>query len=103
MKHTTHKLTNEQKEALFNKHKDLISLVHTLGDMALRKQLKVLYCMLHPDADITDVEFSIAELIVNGFLLQVQIQKPSKTQMLYLSKYPLCVRIVVSERKKFLW
>lgn len=88
MKHTTHKLTNEQKEALFNKHKDLISLVHTLGDMALRKQLKVLYCMLHPDADITDVEFSIAELIVNGFLLQVQIQKPSKTQMLYLSKYP---------------
>ena len=88
MKHTTHKLTNEQKEALFNKHKDLISLVHTLGDMALRKQLKVLYCMLHPDADITDVEFAIAELIMSGFLLQVQIQKPSKTQMLYLSKYP---------------
>ena len=42
MKHTTHKLTNEQKEALFDKHKDLISLVHTLGDMVLRKQLKVL-------------------------------------------------------------
>lgn len=88
MKHTTHKLTNEQKEALFDKHKDLISLVHTLGDMVLRKQLKVLFCMLNPDEDITDVEFSIAELIVNGFLLQVQIQKPSKTQMLYLSKYP---------------
>lgn len=88
MKHTTHKLTNEQKEALFNKHKDLISLVHTLGDMALRKQLKVLYCMLHPDADITNVEFSISKLITSGFLLQVQIQKTSKTQMLYLSKYP---------------
>ena len=88
MKHTTHKLTNEQKEALFNKHKDLIFLVHLLGDMALRKQLKVLYCMLHPDADITDVEFSIAELILNGFMLQMQIQKLSKTQMLYLSKYP---------------
>ena len=88
MKHTTHKLTNEQKEALFDKHKDLISLVHTLGDMTLRKQLKVLYCMLHPDADVTDVEFAIAELIVSGFLLQIQIQKPSKTQMLYLSKYP---------------
>ena len=88
MKHTTHKLTNEQKEALFDKHKDLISLVHTLGDMVLRKQLKVLFCMLNPDEDITDVEFAIAELIVSGFLLQVQIQKPSKTQMLYLSKYP---------------
>ena len=55
MKHTTHKLTNEQKEALFDKHKDLISLVHTLGDMVLRKQLKVLFCMLNPDEDITDV------------------------------------------------
>ena len=88
MKHTTHNLTNEQKEALFNKHKDLISLVHMLGDMALRKQIKTLYCMLHPDKDITTVEFDIAELIVTGFLLQVQIQKPSKTQMLYLSKYP---------------
>ena len=88
MKHTTHKLTNEQKEVLFNKHKDLISLVHTLGDMALRKQLKVLYCMLHPDADITNVDFSISKLITSGFLLQLQIQKPSKTQMLYLSKYP---------------
>ena len=55
MKHTTHNLTNEQKEALFNKHKDLISLVHTLGDMVLRKQLKVLFCMLNPDEDITNV------------------------------------------------
>lgn len=88
MKHTTHKLTNEQKEALFNKHKDLISLVHTLGDMALRKQLKVLYCMLNPDVDITNVEFFIAELVTNGFLLQLRIQNPSRTQMLYLSKYP---------------
>lgn len=88
MKHTTHMLTNEQKEALFYKHKDLISLVHTLGDMTLRKQLKVLYCMLNPDVDITNVEFIIAELVTNGFLLQLQIQNPSRTQMLYLSKYP---------------
>lgn len=88
MRHTTHKLTNEQKAMLFEKHKALISLIHLLGDMALRKQIKILYCMLHPDEDITTLEFNIAELILCGFLLQVQIQKSSRTQMLYLSKYP---------------
>lgn len=88
MRHTTHHLTEEQKRKLFEKHKDLITLIHILGDMALRKQIKTLFHMLHPDVDITTIEFDIAELILTGFLLQQQIQKPSKTQMLYLSKYP---------------
>lgn len=88
MRHTTHKLTEEQKTALFTKHQDLITLIHNCGDMILRKQIKILYHMLHPDVDITTIEFDIAELILSGFLLQVQIQKPSRTEMLYLSKYP---------------
>lgn len=88
MRHTTHKLSEEQKAALFKKHKDLISLIHNCGDMMLRKQIKVLYHMLHPDIDMATTEFDIAELILSGFLLQLQIQKPSRTQMLYLSKYP---------------
>ena len=88
MRHTTHKLSEEQKAALFKKHKDLITLIHNCGDMMLRKQIKVLYHMLHPEVDITTIEFDIAELILSGFLLQQQIQKPSRTQMLYLSKYP---------------
>lgn len=88
MRHTTHKLSDEQKKKLYKKHKDLIYMIHTCGDMILRKQIKRLYHMLHPDIDEATIEFDIAELICSGFLLQKQIQKPSRTQMLYLSKYP---------------
>lgn len=88
MKYRTHTLTPEQKESLFNKHKDLIYIIHSCGDMMLRKQIKRLYHLLFPEVAETTIEFDIAELICAGFLLQKQIQKPSRTQMLYLSKYP---------------
>lgn len=63
-------------------------MIHCLGDMALRKQIKKLYHILYPDVDEATIEFDIAELITSGFLLQKTIQKPSRTQVLYLSKYP---------------
>lgn len=87
MKHTTHELSTEKKEELFNTHKDLITMIHTFGDMLLRKQIKRLYHLLTGFPETT-AEFAIAELINSGFLLQKQICKDSRTQMLYLSKYP---------------
>ena len=85
MRHTTHKLSNDQKKKLYKKHKDLICMIHACGDMILRKQIKRLYHILHPDMDEITIEFDIAELICSGFLLQKQVQKPSRTQMLYFA------------------
>lgn len=87
MKHTTHELSTEKKEELFDTHKGLITMIHTFGDMLLRKQIKRLYHLLTGISE-TEIEFAIAELINSGFLLQKQICKDSRTQMLYLSKYP---------------
>ena len=63
MRHTTHKLNEEQKKELYKKHKDIIYMIHVCGDMMLRKQIKRLYHILHPDVDETSIEFDIAELI----------------------------------------
>lgn len=87
MRHTTHKLTPEQKESLFTNHKDLIYMIHCFGGHMLRRQIRRLYHLLS-DKDEKEVEFDIAELIISGFLLQKTINKDTRTQMLYLSKYP---------------
>lgn len=87
MKHTTHKLTPEQKEALFTKHKDLIHMIFCCGGYMLRRQIRRLYYLL-TGTDEKETEFMIAELITSGFLLQKIINKDTRTQILYLSKYP---------------
>ncbi len=87
MKHTTHKLTTEQKEALFTKHKTLIHMIFCCGGYMLRKQIRKLYHLL-TGVEEKETEFMIAELITSGFLLQKTINKDTRTQMLYLSKYP---------------
>ena len=87
MKHTTHKLTNEQKTELFNTHKELIYMVFCCNGYMLRRQMRKLFHLLS-GKDEKDIEFDIAELILSGFLLQKAINKDTRTQMLYLSKYP---------------
>ena len=87
MKHTTHKLTNEQKTELFNTHKELIYMVFCCGGYMLRRQIRKLSHLLSYRNE-KDIEFDIAELIITGFLLQKTINKDTRTQMLYLSKYP---------------
>lgn len=87
MKHTTHRLTPEQKESLFSQHKDLIYMVFSCGGYMLRRQIRKLYHLLS-GRDEKDIEFDISELILTGFLLQKTINKDTRTQMLYLSKYP---------------
>lgn len=84
---TTHNLTPEQKENLFSTHKDLIYMTHSFGGYMLRRQIKTLYHLLS-GKDFMDIEFDISELILTGFLLQKSINKDTRTQMLYLSKFP---------------
>jgi len=87
MKHTTHNLTPEQKEALFTKYKNLIYMIHCCGGYMLRRQIRKLFHLL-TDRSEKDIEFDIAELILSSFLLQKTINRDTRTQMLYLSKYP---------------
>ncbi len=87
MKHTTHKLTSEQKTELFNTHRELIYMIFSCGGYMLRRQMRKLFHLLS-GRDEKDIEFDIAELILTGFLLQKTINKDTRTQMLYLSKYP---------------
>lgn len=87
MKHTTHKLTPEQKTDLFNTHKELIYMIFCCNGYMLRRQMRQLYHLLSGETDM-DIEFDISELILTGFLLQKTINKDTRTQMLYLSKYP---------------
>ncbi len=87
MKHTTHKLSQEQKKELFYKYQDLIGLIYILDCMALRKQLKQLYHIISGIDEIT-IDFYIADLIQHGFLINHKVTGPSRTTMLYLSKYP---------------
>lgn len=87
MRHTTHKLTPEQKDSLFIKYKDLIYMVFCCNGYMLRKQIRKLFHLLSGRSE-KDIEFDIAELILTGFLLQKSINKDTRTQMLYLSKYP---------------
>lgn len=87
MKHTTHKLTPEQKEKLFTEYQDLIYMIFCCGGYMLRRQIKTLFHLLSGKSE-TDIEFDVAELILTGFLLQKTINKDTRTQMLYLSKYP---------------
>lgn len=87
MRHTTHRLTTEQKESLFTKYKDLIYMVFCCNGYMLRKQIRKLFHLLSGKPE-KDIEFDIAELILTGFLLQKTINQDTRTQMLYLSKYP---------------
>ena len=87
MKHTTHKLTAEQKAELFNTHRDLIYMVFCCNGYMLRRQIKKLFHLLSGQSEM-DIEFDISELILTGFLLQKTINQDTRTQMLYLSKYP---------------
>lgn len=87
MRHTTHKLTPEQKDSLFIKYKDLIYMIFCCNGYMLRKQIRKLFHLLSGRSE-KDIEFDIAELILTGFLLQKSINKDTRTQMLYLSKYP---------------
>lgn len=87
MRHTTHKLTPEQKESLFHQHKDLIYMIFCCNGYMLRQQVRKLFHLLSCRNE-KDIEFDIAELICTGFLLQKTINKDTRTQMLYLSKYP---------------
>ena len=87
MKHTTHKLTPEQKECLFTKYKELIYMIYCCNGYMLRRQIRILFHLLSGKSE-KDVEFDVAELICAGFLLQKTINKDTRTQMLYLSKYP---------------
>ena len=87
MRHTTHNLPLKQKEALFHKHKELIFMIYSFGGYMLRKQIRRLYHLLSGKSE-ADIEFDIAELICSGFLLQKSINKDTRTQMLYLSKFP---------------
>lgn len=94
MQHTTHKLTPEQKKALFIKHKALIHMIFCCGGYMLRRQMRKLYHLL-TGMDEKETEFRIAELICSGFLLQKTINKDTRTQMLYLSKYPKSIYLNV--------
>lgn len=87
MRHTTHRLTPEQKDNLFIKYKDLIYMIFCCNGYMLRKQIRKLFHLLSGRSE-KDIEFDIAELILTGFLLQKTINKDTRTQMLYLSKYP---------------
>lgn len=87
MRHTTQKLTPEQKESLFHQHKDLIYMIFCCNGYMLRQQVRKLFRLLSGRNE-KDIEFDIAELICTGFLLQKTINKDTRTQMLYLSKYP---------------
>lgn len=87
MRHTTHRLTPEQKDNLFIKYKDLIYMIFCCNGYMLRKQIRKLFHLLSGRSE-KDIEFNIAELILTGFLLQKTINKDTRTQMLYLSKYP---------------
>ena len=97
MKHTTHKLTPAQKEKLFQQHKDLIYMIFCCNGYMLRKQIRMLFHLLTGKPE-KDIEFDIAELILTGFLLQKTINKDTRTQMLYLSKYPKSQFLNVSSR-----
>ena len=97
MKHTTHKLTPEQKENLFHQHKDLIYMVFCCGGYMLRRQMRKLFHLLSGREE-KDIEFDIAELICSGFLLQKTINRDTRTQMLYLSKYPKSQFLNVTSR-----
>ena len=97
MRHTTHKLTPEQKESLFIKYKDLIYMIFCCNGYMLRKQIRKLFHILS-DRSEKDIEFDIAELILTGFLLQKTINKDTRTQMLYLSKYPKSQFLNVTSR-----
>ena len=87
MIHTTHKLTPEQKENLFQQHKDLIYMIYCCNGYMLRRQIRKFFHLLSGREEM-DIEFDITELILTGFLLQKTINKDTRTQMLYLSKYP---------------
>ena len=87
MRHTTHRLTTEQKESLFTKYKDLIYMVFCCNGYMLRKQIRKLFHLLSGKPE-KDIEYDIAELILTGFLLQKTINRDTRTQILYLSKYP---------------
>ena len=87
MKHTTHKLSLEQKESLFAKYQPLLYMIHSCGGYILRRQMRRLFHLL-TGRNEKEIEFDIAELILNSFLLQKTINKDTRTQMLYLSKYP---------------
>lgn len=89
MKYTTHRLSEEQKISLFNKYFELIKLIYYCNNMITRNQLKRLYCLITNEQP-TNVDIYIHELITTGFLLQKKISASSKTQMLYLSKWPRC-------------
>ena len=97
MRHTTHKLTPEQKESLFIKYKDLIYMIFCCNGYMLRKQIRKLFHILSGRSE-KDIEFDIAELILTGFLLQKTINKDTRTQMLYLSKYPKSQFLNVTSR-----
>ena len=97
MKHTTHKLTTEQKTELFNTHKELIYMVFCFNGYMLRRQMKKLFHLL-TGKDEMSIEFDISELILTGFLLQKTINKDTRTQMLYLSKYPKSQFLNVNSR-----
>ena len=87
--YSTSSLSIEQKQELYNKYQSLIKMIHLLGkDMMLRKQIKKLYHCLHPEVSEKEIDFWIADLIHHKFLIQKQIHKASKTNMLYLSKFP---------------
>lgn len=87
MKHTTHDLSEAQKQKIFYKYYDLIHLIYCLNSMILRKQLIQIYHVMY-NVDKKKIEFMIAELISKNFLLQKKIESSSKTKMLYLSKWP---------------
>jgi hypothetical protein len=82
----TRQLTYEQKTTIFDKHCNLISLIHGFGDMMLRKQIKALYQIMYGVSPMK-IDLAINELIEYGFLVNKRITN-SKTKMLYLSKFP---------------
>lgn len=84
---STRQLTKAQKQESFNQHQNLIILLFAFGNMMLRKQLKR-FCQLLYGTSETETDFAITELILNGFLIQKNISRSYKTQMLYISKYP---------------
>lgn len=62
-------------------------MIHCCGGYMLRRQIRKLFHLL-TDRSKKDIEFDIAELILSSFLLQKTINRDTRTQMLYLSKYP---------------
>lgn len=84
---TTHKIPPKKKENLFKNNYELIQLVYKFGNgMMLRSQIRQLYIQIYEENYI-DIDFRIAELINNCFLLPKKICKNSKTELLYLNKY----------------